>query len=87
MYVTFISINIYILINNREKRDYYIRLPTLPRPENLNIYSKDDSDNDIYLDSSEDEDNDELKAYLSEKRQNKQVSNNTIYFLLYLYLY
>ena len=60
----------------------------MPRPENLNIYSKDDSDNDIYLDSSEDEDNNELKAYLSEKRQNKQVSNNTyIYIFSYIYTY
>ncbi|PVH73108.1 hypothetical protein DL98DRAFT_538611 [Cadophora sp. DSE1049] len=57
-----------------EKRDYYIRLPALPRAESLNIYSEnDDSDNDIYINESEDEDLDELQAYLSEKRQNKQL--------------
>jgi hypothetical protein len=64
------------LIFNREKRDYYIRLPALLRAKSLNIYSDndDDSDNNIYLSPSEDEELDELQAYLSEKRQNKQVS-------------
>jgi hypothetical protein len=67
-----INTNIY----NREKRDYYIRLPTLPRAESLDIYSNnDDSDNDIYINASEDEELNELQAYLSEKRQSKQVSN------------
>ncbi|RKF59272.1 hypothetical protein OnM2_061074 [Erysiphe neolycopersici] len=50
------------------------RLPTLPRVESLNIYSgNDDSDNDIYVNESEDEDLDELQTYLSETRQNKQA--------------
>ena len=72
---------------NREKRDYYIRLPALPRAENLNIYSEnDDSDNDIYINESEDENLDELQAYLSEKRQNKQVSNE-INISIYINLY
>jgi hypothetical protein len=64
------------LIFNREKRDYYIRLPALLRAESLNIYSDngDDSGNNIYLNPSKDEELDELQAYLSEKRQNKQVS-------------
>ena len=43
----------------------------------LNIYSgNDDSDNNTYINKSEDKDLDKLQAYLSKKRQSKQVSNN-----------
>lgn len=71
LFIYYYNIN----INNREKKDYYIRLPVLPRAENLNIYSdNDDSDSNIYINSSEDEELNELQAYLNEKRQNKQVS-------------
>ena len=41
----------------------------MPRAESLNIYSdKDDSENKIYINPSEDEELDELEAYLSKKR-------------------
>jgi hypothetical protein len=50
----------------------YLEYTHLFSAKSLNIYSdNDESDNDIYINPSEDEELDELEAYLSEKRQNR----------------
>jgi hypothetical protein len=65
----------YILIYfKREQRHYYICLPLIARAENLNLYNENSDNKDIYINSSNNKELDELTTYLEEKKQKGEVS-------------